>query len=131
MIAKIKKMNDHKKSMTFKMNNDPRVTTIGKIIIKLSIDDLPQLWLVLTGEMTLVSPRTALPREVTEYTTRKKQRMLVKQGLTCIWQVSGRGDISLNRQVEMAYKYINNRSIKLYIKLLFLIVPAVLPGKGA
>ena len=120
MIAKIKKI-----------NNDPRVTTIGKIIIKLSIDDLPQLWLVLTGEMTLVSPRPALPREVTEYTTRKKQRMLVKQGLTCIWQVSGRGDISLNRQVEMAYKYINNRSIKLYIKLLFLTVPAVLLGKGA
>ena len=123
--------NDHKNSVTFKMKKDPRVTAVGRIIRKLSIDELPQLWLVLKGDMSLVGPRPALPREVKEYTAAQRERLTVVPGLTCIWQVSGRGDIAFEQQVEMDKEYIEKRSILLDLKLLVLTVPAVLTGKGA
>jgi lipopolysaccharide/colanic/teichoic acid biosynthesis glycosyltransferase len=123
--------NDHKNGITFKMKRDPRVTWIGRIIRKLSIDELPQLWCVLRGTMSLVGPRPPLPREVALYTLRDRRRLDVKPGLTCIWQVSGRGDIPFERQVELDVQYIESQSVWLDILLLLKTAPAILIGKGA
>jgi len=122
---------DHKDSVTFKMKRDPRVTWIGRIIRKLSIDELPQLWCVLKGDMSLVGPRPPVPREVAEYTLADRRRLDVIPGLTCIWQVSGRGDIPFDEQVKLDMAYIESQSLWLDIKLLMQTVPAVLLGKGA
>ncbi len=123
--------NDHKTGLTFKMKNDPRITWIGRIIRKLSIDELPQLWCVLKGEMSLVGPRPPLPKEVASYTLLDRRRLDVKPGLTCIWQVSGRSDIPFDRQVELDVQYIESQSFWLDLVLLFKTVPAILAGKGA
>jgi lipopolysaccharide/colanic/teichoic acid biosynthesis glycosyltransferase len=123
--------NDHANSITFKMKKDPRTTWIGKIIRKLSIDELPQLWCVLKGDMSLVGPRPPVPGEVAEYTLADRRRLDVKPGLTCIWQVSGRGNIPFPRQVELDVQYILSQSLWMDLKLLFKTVPAVLLGKGA
>jgi lipopolysaccharide/colanic/teichoic acid biosynthesis glycosyltransferase len=124
-------LNDHKNGVTFKMKCDPRVTWIGRIIRKLSIDELPQLWCVFRGEMSLVGPRPAVPREVGQYTLDDRLRLDVVPGLTCIWQVSGRGAVPFPRQVELDVEYILNRCLWLDLKLLFLTIPAVLTGRGA
>jgi len=123
--------NDHANSITFKMKNDPRTTWIGKLIRRLSIDELPQLWCVLKGDMSLVGPRPPVPGEVAEYTLADRRRLDVTPGLTCIWQVSGRGNIPFPRQVELDVQYIESQSIWMDIKLLLKTVPAVLLGKGA
>lgn len=122
---------DLKDSVTFKMKRDPRITWIGRIIRKLSLDELPQLWCVLKGDMSLVGPRPPVPREVAEYTLADRRRLDVIPGLTCIWQVSGRSDIPFPQQVELDVQYIQSRSLWLDIKLLLKTVPAVLLGKGA
>ena len=121
----------HGDSITFKMKKDPRVTWIGRIIRKLSIDELPQLWCVLRGDMSLVGPRPPVPREVALYTLADRRRLDVTPGLTCIWQVSGRGDIPFPQQVQLDVDYIESQSFWLDIKLLLATVPAVLLGKGA
>ncbi|MDQ0482430.1 lipopolysaccharide/colanic/teichoic acid biosynthesis glycosyltransferase [Alkalihalobacillus hemicentroti] len=95
----------------FKMKNDPRVTKIGRFIRKTSIDELPQLWNVLKGEMSLVGPRPPLPREVSDYTDYEKQRLLVTPGCTGLWQVSGRSNIGFKEMVELDLEYIADRSI--------------------
>lgn len=118
-------------SVIFKMKNDPRITRSGKIIRKLSIDELPQLWNVLIGELSLVGPRPPLPDEVAEYTPKDVKRLSVTPGLTCIWQVSGRSDIDFENQVLMDIDYIKKRSPLTDIKLLLKTIPAVLSGKGA
>lgn len=123
--------NDHQSGVTFKMKNDPRVTPVGRVIRKLSIDELPQLWCVLKGEMSLVGPRPALPREVALYTLSDRRRLDVTPGLTCIWQVSGRGDIAFEQQVELDLQYIQSRSVWLDLSLLARTIPAVLTGRGA
>lgn len=123
--------NDHQQSVTFKMKRDPRVTWIGRIIRKLSIDELPQLWSVLKGDMSLVGPRPPVPREVALYTLSDRRRLDVTPGLTCIWQVSGRGDIPFDQQVELDVQYIASQSFWFDLKLLLKTVPAVLLGKGA
>lgn len=115
----------------FKMKEDPRFTRIGKIIRKLSIDELPQLWNVLKGDMSLVGPRPPVPIEVREYKYRDLGRLNVKPGLTCIWQVSGRSDIDFDGQVDLDLQYIESHSLWMDIKLLFKTIPAVLLGKGA
>lgn len=117
--------------VTFKMKNDPRITWIGRFIRKLSIDELPQLWCVLKGDMALVGPRPPLPREVALYTLSDRRRLDVLPGLTCIWQVEGRGDIPFPEQVEMDVRYIESQSLWFDIVLLLKTVPAVLTGKGA
>ena len=122
---------DHEDSITFKMKKDPRVTWIGRIIRKLSIDELPQLWCVLKGDMSLVGPRPPVPREVAEYTLSDRRRLDVIPGLTCIWQVSGRGDIPFDEQVKLDVQYIESRSLWVDMKLLLGTIPAVLLGKGA
>jgi lipopolysaccharide/colanic/teichoic acid biosynthesis glycosyltransferase len=123
--------NDHKNGVTFKMKKDPRVTWIGRIIRKTSIDELPQLGCVLTGHMSLVGPRPPVPREVAMYSLRDRRRLDVKPGLTCIWQVSGRGDIPFEQQVELDVRYIDSQSLWLDLVLLFKTAPAILIGKGA
>jgi len=123
--------NDHGDGITFKMKKDPRITWIGRIIRKTSIDELPQLWCVLKGEMSLVGPRPPVPREVALYTLRDRRRLDVKPGLTCIWQVSGRGDIPFHQQVELDVQYIESQSLWLDILLLLKTAPAILFGKGA
>lgn len=95
----------------FKLKEDPRVTKIGKFIRKTSIDELPQLWNVLKGEMSLVGPRPPLPREVKLYSEYDKQRLLVVPGCTGLWQVSGRSELNFREMVELDIKYIQNRSL--------------------
>ena len=128
---KILEENDHQNSVTFKMKKDPRVTPVGRFIRKFSLDEFPQFWCVLIGDMSLVGPRPPVPREVAQYSLKDRRRLDVKPGLTCIWQVSGRGDIPFDQQVDLDIQYINSQSFWLDIKLLFLTVPAVLLGKGA
>lgn len=102
----------------FKMKDDPRVTRIGKFIRKTSIDELPQLWNVLRGEMSLVGPRPPLIREVIEYSEYDKQRLLVKPGCTGLWQVSGRNQVSFNEMVQLDLEYIKSQSLFLDIKVI-------------
>ena len=115
----------------FKMKDDPRVTKIGKFIRKTSLDEIPQLYNVLKGEMSIVGPRPALPREVALYNNYQKQRLLVKPGITCIWQVSGRNNINFDRWVELDLEYIKTRSLLLDLKLILLTIPALLGDKNA
>jgi lipopolysaccharide/colanic/teichoic acid biosynthesis glycosyltransferase len=110
---------------------DPRVTRIGRIIRKLSIDELPQLWCVLLGHMSLVGPRPPVPREVAQYSLAERRRLDVTPGLTCIWQVSGRSNIEFPQQVELDVQYIRSQSVWLDLKLLLKTIPAVLTGRGA
>jgi lipopolysaccharide/colanic/teichoic acid biosynthesis glycosyltransferase len=123
--------NDHGSSITFKMKKDPRVTWIGSILRRFSLDELPQLWCVLVGDMSLVGPRPPVPREVALYSLRERRRLEVVPGLTCIWQVSGRGDIAFPQQVELDVDYIRQRGLLFDLKLLAMTVPAVLTGRGA
>lgn len=115
----------------FKMKNDPRVTKIGKFIRKTSIDELPQLWNVLKGEMSLVGPRPPLPREVAQYTEYDKQRLLVTPGCTGLWQVSGRNDFGFNEMVELDLKYIRERSLLYDIKIIFKTVKVMIHPNSA
>lgn len=96
----------------FKMKEDPRITKVGKVIRKFSIDELPQLWNVLIGEMSLVGPRPPLVREVAVYAEYDKQRLLVKPGCTGLWQVSGRNEVGFDEMVELDLSYIRSMSIK-------------------
>lgn len=115
----------------FKMRHDPRVTRVGRIIRKLSLDELPQLWNVFLGDMSLVGPRPPLPSEVREYSLADRRRLEVTPGITCIWQVSGRSDIPFHRQVELDVAYIEGQSLWGDIGILLRTVPAVLFGRGA
>ena len=123
--------NDHEDGITFKMKRDPRVTGIGRITRKLSLDELPQLLCVLGGEMSLVGPRPPLPSEVAQYSLLDRRRLDVKPGLTCIWQVSGRGNIPFNRQVQLDVQYIESQSVWVDCLLLLRTAPAILFGRGA
>jgi lipopolysaccharide/colanic/teichoic acid biosynthesis glycosyltransferase len=117
--------------VTFKMRNDPRVTKIGRVLRRLSLDEMPQLWCVLRGDMSMVGPRPALPSEVEKYTQEQRKRLSVEQGITCIWQVSGRGDIPFEEQVALDMEYIAKRSFWFDVVLLLKTIPAVILGRGA
>lgn len=115
----------------FKMRDDPRVTRVGRFIRRTSIDELPQLFNVLRGDMSLVGPRPPLPREVELYSFHDRGRLGAAPGITCIWQVSGRSEIPFERQVEMDLDYIDRQSLAEDLKLLVRTVPALLFGRGA
>ncbi len=115
----------------FKMKQDPRITRMGRFIRKASIDELPQLWNVFVGDMSLVGPRPAVPSEVAQYTPYERQRLAVKPGITCFWQVSGRSNLPFDEQVRLDIYYAQVRSLWVDISLLLKTVPAVLLARGA
>ncbi len=115
----------------FKIKNDPRVTPIGRFIRKTSIDELPQLWNVLVGQMSLVGPRPPLFEEVDQYEWLYRRRLSIKPGITCLWQISGRNEITFKQWMEMDKEYIDTWNLWLDIKILLKTVPAVLLRKGA
>lgn len=115
----------------FKIADDPRVTKVGRFIRRTSIDELPQLVNILKGEMSIVGPRPLVTYEQNQCTEYQAQRLLVKPGLTCIWQVSGRSDTSFDELIEMDLEYIRNQSLWLDIKLILKTVVVVFTHKGA
>lgn len=121
----------HTDPRTFKIVDDPRITWIGRLLRRSSMDELPQLWNVLRGEMSLVGPRPPLPSEVDLYSEHDWRRLHVTPGLTCLWQIRGRGRLPFSEQLKLDVEYIERRSLWLDIKLLCLTVPAVLSGRGA
>jgi lipopolysaccharide/colanic/teichoic acid biosynthesis glycosyltransferase len=126
----LQKMNEASGPL-FKMKNDPRLTRCGRFIRKFSLDELPQLLNVLRGDMSLVGPRPALPSEVACYTDRHRRRLDIKPGITGLWQVMGRSDLSFDRSVELDIEFVESVSIPLYFEILVRTVPAVLSAKGA
>ena len=115
----------------FKIRDDPRVTRVGRFIRRTSIDELPQFWNVLRGEMSVVGPRPPLPSEADLYQRRHVRRLSVKPGITCTWQVSGRSSVGFDRWVELDLAYIDNWSLWQDVKILARTIPAVLSGRGA
>ncbi len=129
--AEILAQNESRDGVIFKMKSDPRITRPGRIIRKFSIDELPQLFNVLIGDMSLVGPRPPLPSEVKLYTLDDRKRLNVIPGITCLWQISGRSDIPFKQQVELDKEYIKSHSIWYDFVILLKTIPAVLTGKGA
>jgi len=115
----------------FKMKHDPRITRVGRLIRKLSVDELPQLVNVLRGDMSLVGPRPALPREVAQWAQKDRVRLAVKPGITCFWQIGGRSDIDFAGQVRLDVEYIRAQSFWLDVWILLKTLPVVVLGKGA
>lgn len=123
--------NQSKDGVIFKMKNDPRITPIGRILRKTSMDELPQFLNVLAGDMSLVGPRPPVPSEVMQYSPEDRKRLNVRPGLTCLWQISGRSDIPFKEQVSLDKEYIQSRSLKQDILILLRTVPAIISGRGA
>ena len=115
----------------FKIKDDPRITKVGKFIRKTSVDELPQLFKILRGDMSIVGPSPAIPHEVAEYNDYQRQRLLVKPGLTCIWQVSGRNSIGFDEWVDMDLEYIEKRNLWMDIKLIFKTVGVLFGDENA
>lgn len=123
--------NHHREGITFKIKDDPRITRVGKWLRKFSFDELPQLYNVLIGDMSLVGPRPPVPREVSLYAPAHRRRLAIKPGITCIWQISGRSEIDFSGQVRLDVNYIESQSLWTDLKILARTIPAVLSGKGA
>jgi lipopolysaccharide/colanic/teichoic acid biosynthesis glycosyltransferase len=115
----------------FKCPRDPRVTPVGAWLRRWSLDELPQLWNVLVGDMSLVGPRPPLPEEVALYSDWHRQRLLITPGLTGLWQVSGRSDLSFDEMVRLDLYYAEHQSLWFDLRILVRTVPAVLSGRGA
>lgn len=130
-LKELQKYNEITDGPAFKMHNDPRITKVGRFIRKTSLDELPQLLNIFLGDMSIVGPRPPLPKEVEQYTPYQRQRLGVKQGLTCYWQCSGRNNIGFEEWVELDLKYIKERGIWTDIKIILKTVLAVLKMDGA
>ncbi len=115
----------------FKLRDDPRVTRLGHVLRKYSLDEVPQLLNVLRGDMTLIGPRPALWSEVRLHDPRALRRLEVTPGLTCLWQISGRSDLSFSQQVELDLEYIDRHSVLREVSILLKTIPAVISGRGA
>jgi len=115
----------------FKMRRDPRVTPPGRILRRFSIDELPQIWNVIRGDMSLVGPRPPLPREVAKYDDRAYHRLFAKPGLTGLWQVSGRSDLDWDESIQLDLRYVDNRTVRTDLKILARTAGAVVGGRGA
>jgi exopolysaccharide biosynthesis polyprenyl glycosylphosphotransferase len=124
-------VNHERSSVLFKMVDDPRVTRPGKLIRRLSIDELPQLWNVLRGQMSLVGPRPPLPHEAASYGSDMRRRLRVRPGMTGLWQVSGRSDLSWDETVRLDLFYVDNWSMVQDLNILVRTVSAVLGSRGA
>lgn len=132
--AKLKDLlaqNQHADGVTFKIKDDPRITRVGRWLRKFSIDEFPQFWNVLRGDMSIVGPRPCLPREVEHYTLAQRRRLEVTPGLTCLWQIGGRAEIDFSGQVQLDVQYIESQSFWGDLVILAKTVPAVLLSKGA
>jgi lipopolysaccharide/colanic/teichoic acid biosynthesis glycosyltransferase len=129
--AKMQGATTSRHEIRYKNQNDPRITRTGRFIRKYSIDELPQFWNVLTGDMSLVGPRPALPSEVAKYAPSDRVRLLVKPGITCLWQVGGRANIDFVGQVALDRQYVRDQSIFLDLSILLRTPYAVLAGEGA
>ena len=125
------KHNQSTDGVIFKMKDDPRITPIGKILRRTSMDELPQFLNVLFNDMSLVGPRPPLPSEVQQYTLEERKRLNVKPGLTCLWQISGRSDVPFKQQVHLDKEYIRSWSLGHDLRILLRTIPAILSGKGA
>ena len=131
--AKLKDLLDQNEmeGPAFKMKDDPRITRVGKFIRKTSLDELPQLWNILKGDMSIVGPRPPLPREVAEYTDYDRQRLMITPGLTCYWQIQPhRNDITFDEWMDLDMKYIQERSFLVDWKIIFGTVGAVFGMNG-
>lgn len=125
------KFNESADGVLFKMKDDPRITRVGRFIRKFSIDELPQLFNVLVGDMSLVGPRPPLPAEVKKYTLEDRKRLNVCPGITCIWQTSGRSETTFQEQVELDKEYIASKGLLQDLWILLKTIPAVFIGRGA
>ena len=123
--------NESKDGVIFKMKDDPRITRVGKFLRRTSLDELPQLWNVFIGDMSLVGPRPPVPKEVQEYTLDDRKRLDVIPGITCLWQIKGRSEIPFHEQVRLDKEYILAPSVWNDIKILLKTIPAIIGGKGA
>ena len=116
----------------FKVKNDPRVTRVGRVLRKWSLDELPQLFNVFCGDMSLVGPRPSLPQEISQFQSWQKRRLSVRPGLTGLWQVSGRNQIQdFEKWMKLDLQYIDEWSLGLDLKIVGKTIPAVLSGRGA
>ena len=130
--ASLTAQNQHgAEGITFKMKNDPRITPIGRFIRKFSLDELPQFFNVLKGDMALVGPRPAVVAEVARYNDHARARLAVRPGLTCYWQIMGRAELDFDQQVELDLQYIANRSLAENARILLATPKAVISGRGA
>ena len=129
--AELMKLNESGDGVIFKMKRDPRITPVGRFIRKFSIDELPQLFNVLLGDMSLVGPRPPLPQEVRTYSLEARKRLNITPGITCLWQVSGRSELPFSKQIALDKEYIASRSAWKDFLILLKTVPAILTGKGA
>lgn len=123
--------NESADGVIFKMKKDPRITRVGRILRRFSIDEMPQFFNVLSGDLSLVGPRPPLPSEVAQYTLADRKRLHIKPGLTCLWQIGGRSEIPFEQQVRLDMEYIHSRSIWQDIRIMLKTIPAVLFGRGA
>jgi len=121
----------NEREVVFKLKDDPRLTTVGRYIRKFSIDEWPQLWNVIRGDMALVGPRPAVPQEVEQYQRWQRRRLRMRPGLTCLWALEGRDQLDFETWMRKDMEYIDNWSLALDWKILFLTIPRVLSGKGA
>ncbi|GAB4235204.1 MAG: exopolysaccharide biosynthesis polyprenyl glycosylphosphotransferase [Chlamydiales bacterium] len=127
----LSKKSIHRDQKTFKIRRDPRTTRLGYLLRRSSLDELPQLWSVFKGDMSLVGPRPALPEEVAHYRVKERTRLDITPGITCFWQVSGRSDLPFDQQISLDMKYIQSQNFLLDCKILLKTIPAVFFGKGA
>ena len=129
--AELLKHNESGDGVIFKMKYDPRITPVGRFIRKFSIDELPQLFNVILGDMSLVGPRPPLPSEVRTYTLEERKRLNITPGITCLWQVSGRSELPFSKQIALDKEYIAGRGAWKDFIILLKTIPAILTGKGA
>jgi lipopolysaccharide/colanic/teichoic acid biosynthesis glycosyltransferase len=131
MKAELMDQNESDDGIIFKMKNDPRITRVGRVLRRFSIDETPQFFNVLLGDLALVGPRPPLPEEVVRYSLSDRKRLQVKPGLTCLWQISGRSDIPFEKLVSLDMQYIRSQSIWKDLVIIIRTIPAVLFGRGA